>query len=124
MRPLVRIAKALGDNTRVRIISALHARELCVCQIVEMLKLAHSTVSKHLSILSQAGLVECHKNGRWIHYRLSKGEPSAMASKMTALVLQELKNDEAAMQDKKSLTRILSMDTEKLCSLQRKKREA
>ena len=62
--PEVKALKALGDESRMRAILALRGRELCVCQIVELLKLAHSTVSKHMSILREAGLVQSRKIGR------------------------------------------------------------
>jgi DNA-binding transcriptional ArsR family regulator len=48
--------------------------ELCVCQIIELLGLVPSTVSKHMSILKQAGLVENRKEARWMYYRLPKKE--------------------------------------------------
>ena len=122
MKALVQTAKALSDTNRIRILAALGCGEVCVCQLVELLKLAHSTVSKHLSILSQAGLVECRKSGRWIHYRLPKANRASLAARMTDLVLRELTEDDAAIQDQKNLKRILRMDTEKLCSLQKQKR--
>jgi DNA-binding transcriptional ArsR family regulator len=56
----------------------LTSGELCVCQVTEVLQLAPSTVSKHMSILRQAGLVEARKEGRWIYYRLV-GHPSQAA---------------------------------------------
>ncbi len=64
------ITKALSDSHRVRAFVALRNGELCVCQIIELLKLAPSTVSKHMSVLKQAGLVDSRKEGRWIYYRL------------------------------------------------------
>lgn len=123
MKPIIQITKALSDSSRIRILGALGCRGLCVCQIVELLKLAHSTVSRHLSILNQAGLVESHKSGRWMHYRLPRQAPSAIAAKMTSLILKELETSEAALQDRVNLKRILRMDTEKLCSIQKRKRE-
>ena len=54
MRDVVTIAKALSDDNRVHIVAMLDGRELCVCQVIELLELAPSTVSKHLSILKQA----------------------------------------------------------------------
>lgn len=62
----INITKALAEENRVRILLALEGRELCVCQIFELLDLAPSTVSKHLSILRQARLVEGRKEGRWM----------------------------------------------------------
>ena len=58
MRDVVTIAKALSDENRVLILTILEGRELCVCQVIELLGLAPSTVSKHLSILKQARLVD------------------------------------------------------------------
>jgi ArsR family transcriptional regulator, arsenate/arsenite/antimonite-responsive transcriptional repressor len=123
MKTLVRIAKALSDKNRVRIIAALAKGELCVCQIVELLNLAHSTTSKHLSILSQSGLTDSRKDGRWIYYRLLKADNS-LASKVITLFLTELKQDDLIVQDKRRLQCIVRMDTEKLCSLQKQKRKA
>ena len=57
MIEFLNIIRAIGDENRLRAIMALRTGELCVCQIVELLQLAHSTVSKHMSILKQAGLV-------------------------------------------------------------------
>jgi ArsR family transcriptional regulator, arsenate/arsenite/antimonite-responsive transcriptional repressor len=69
---LERILKAAADGTRLRIMKMLEPGSLCVCQIVEALELSQSTVSKHLSILETAGLVEGERRGRWTHYRLCK----------------------------------------------------
>jgi DNA-binding transcriptional ArsR family regulator len=67
----VEIASALSDATRVRILMALCGGELCACQIVMLIGLAQSTVSKHLSVLKQAGLVTSRKCGRWIYFKLA-----------------------------------------------------
>jgi DNA-binding transcriptional ArsR family regulator len=69
MRQFMEIASALGDESRVRLLMALGNREICVQHLVELLGLAPSTVSKHLSLLRHAGLVEQRKQGRWIFYR-------------------------------------------------------
>lgn len=66
---LARLFQALSDANRLRILDMVRGDELCVCQIVSVLKLAPSTVSKHLAILEDAGLLESRKEGRWIHYR-------------------------------------------------------
>ena len=78
MRKFMNITKALADENRVRALLALRKGELCVCQITELFGLAASTVSKHLSILYQAGLVESRKDGRWVYYRpAGKEAPTA-----------------------------------------------
>ena len=72
MKDVLSVTKALSDGNRIRTVMALRdVVELCVCQITEMLDLAPATVSRHMSILLGAGLVESRKEGRWVHYRLS-----------------------------------------------------
>jgi ArsR family transcriptional regulator len=72
LKNLERSLKAAGDGTRLRILKMLEPGSLCVCQIVEALKLSQSTVSKHLSVLEGAGLVESERRGKWTHYRLAR----------------------------------------------------
>jgi len=72
MKDIIAIAKALSDENRVKALALLCNREICVCQIVAFLKLAPSTVSKHMSILKAAGLVISRKDERWQYYRLAK----------------------------------------------------
>lgn len=65
-------ARALGDSNRLRVVAVLmEHEELCVCQITALLGLATATVSRHMSLLHAAGLVQSRKTGRWVYYRLS-----------------------------------------------------
>ena len=57
MKAFIRVMKALSDPNRVRVVKLLQAEELCVCEIKEVLGLAQSTVSKHMKILEDAGLL-------------------------------------------------------------------
>jgi DNA-binding transcriptional ArsR family regulator len=115
MRDLMAVLKALADENRVRALIALGPRELCVCQIVELLGLAPSTVSKHMAILKQARLVDSRKQGRWMFYRLAKREASVEARKIAALVAQLLADDSTTREDAKRLNQILKFDPEVLC---------
>jgi len=112
------ITKALSDNGRVRALLSLKQGELCVCQIIALMGLAPSTVSKHMAILKQAGLVESRKQGRWIYFRLANKQTEIF--KILALLVELLKNDETAVQDKKTVKKIICHDTEELCKIQRK----
>ena len=118
MRGLMAITKALADENRVRILTALGPRELCVCQIVELLGLAPSTVSKHMAILKQARLVDSRKEGRWMFYRLAEDDVPAEAKQMTSLVAQLLADDPQSREDAKRLKQILKMDRDELCRKQ------
>lgn len=121
MRNAMRITKALADIQRVRALMLLREGELCVCQIVEVLALAPSTVSKHLSILSAAGLVDMRKDGRWAYYRLAEGKTQASVRPMLKWLTEALKNDETIGRDLKNLKAVLSCDPERLCRRQRQR---
>src|SRR5512137_1434832 len=88
----IAIAKAVSDSHRVRALCALRGGELCVCQIIALLGLAPSTVSKHLAVLRSARLVDSRKEGRWIYYRLSKESRTPSAGKILALLFKDVEN--------------------------------
>jgi len=115
------ITKALADENRVRMLLALRAGELCVCQITGLFGHAPSTVSKHLSILFQAGLVESRKDGRWIYYRLPG--PAAPVPVRQALVWleQSAGRDPQILADQRQLKKIRQQDPAELCKQQCKK---
>lgn len=75
MRELSRLFKALGDETRLRILKLLEVKELCVCEVEQSLQIAQSRASRHLGILREAGLVADRREGPWVVYRTS-GEAS------------------------------------------------
>ena len=118
MRDLMAVTKALADENRVRILLALQAGELCVCQIVEMLQLAPSTVSKHMSILKQARLLESRKEGRWMFYRLADDDVPAEAKEMSTLIFRLTAADARRCEDARRLKQILEMDRDQLCKKQ------
>ena len=74
MREFLTITKALSDESRVRALLSIKDGELCLCQIIEVLGLSPATVSKHMNLLYQAGLVQRRKEGKWQFYRLTIGE--------------------------------------------------
>ena len=114
MRDLMAVLKALSDENRVRVLVALKAKELCVCQITELLGLAPSTVSKHMAILKQARLVDSRKQERWIFYRRSD-DAGPEVDEMTSLLDQLLVGDHKTRDDAARLKHILQLDPEKLC---------
>jgi DNA-binding transcriptional ArsR family regulator len=118
MRELLDITKAMADGNRLRVLMALAGGELCVCQIVELLQLAPSTVSKHMSILRQAGLVEGRKDGRWMYYRLPGRDGSKTVREAVAWVRRSLAESPQTSLDAKRLETILSMDPEEICRRQ------
>ncbi len=115
MRELLAVTKALADENRLRAVVALAGRELCLCQIVELLGLATSTTSRHMSILHQARLVEMRKSGRWAYFRLADGNPPAVVADALALVQRALRRDPKCKADRQRLREILKHDPEELC---------
>lgn len=118
MRDLMAVIKALADENRVRILWAVQGRELCVCQIVELLGLAQSTVSKHISILHQARLVESRKEGRWMFYSAADANSPVEARELTAVVSKLLADTPEAVEDAKRLKQIMKIDRDELCRRQ------
>jgi ArsR family transcriptional regulator, arsenate/arsenite/antimonite-responsive transcriptional repressor len=71
MHEIIAVGQAIVDPTRVRIIAALRRGELCVCELADALEINQSTLSGHLQVLRQTGLVMTRKEGRWIYYSLT-----------------------------------------------------
>ena len=110
--------KAMSDRNRLRILVALKSRELCLCQIVELLCLATSTVSKHMSVLQQARLVDTRKDGRWTYFRLADADQPEMVRQVAELAVNALAKDTTVREDAKRLKQILKADPEQLCRSQ------
>jgi DNA-binding transcriptional ArsR family regulator len=118
MREFMRITKALADANRVRVLLALEGRELCVCQITELFGLAPSTISKHLSVLHQAGLIESRKSERWVYYRQPDATASVAVRKAIDWVQKSLADTPQADADAKKLKHILKITPTALCQRQ------
>ena len=113
LQDVLAVTKAMADAQRVRILLLLREGELCVCQIVGVLRLATSTVSKHLSILAAAGLVTARKDGRWSYYQLAKDQRSLR------WIHNDLEGDEQIRADRVALGKIKKQSLEILCRQQR-----
>jgi ArsR family transcriptional regulator, arsenate/arsenite/antimonite-responsive transcriptional repressor len=112
------IVKAMADENRVRALLALRGGELCVCQIIELLDLAPSTVSKHMSILKHARLVNASKRGRWVYYRLANElQTSGLVTEAISLVLGAVSQDPAILRDEERLRKILQEQPHESCRL-------
>ena len=118
MFEFLNITKALAEENRLRILLALDGGELCVCQIIELLELAPSTVSKHMTVLRQARLVNGRKDGRWMYYRLADGDVPAQVKEALAWVKKSLLKDKHICNDARRLQEILKIDREVLCGRQ------
>ncbi|MEL7655707.1 MAG: metalloregulator ArsR/SmtB family transcription factor [Bacillota bacterium] len=75
LETLVEEFKALGDKTRLRIISLIRNQELCVCDLTEVLEISQPGVSQHMRRLRQSGLVKERRGGQWTYYSLNDENP-------------------------------------------------
>ena len=98
MKQAVKVFKALGDPTRLRIVKLLENGELCVCQLIAVLGMGQSRISRHLAILKEAGLIIDARKGKWVHYRLCCKD----ASKNICSCLHSLSGDQAVKLDRRA----------------------
>jgi DNA-binding transcriptional ArsR family regulator len=119
MREITELLRSLADDNRARIVLALQDQPLCVCQIVELVQLATSTVSEHLTILKNAGVVTARKEGRWVYYRLAAEGANAAVDEAISLIVRWLDASPKARDDAGRLKRILQIGPEELCKRQK-----
>lgn len=82
MKTYIKVMKALSDPNRVKIVKMLQHKMMCVCELQGALGISQPTVSKHLKILEEAGLVDYRKDGLWVNYHLSDGGDSPYAASL------------------------------------------
>jgi ArsR family transcriptional regulator, arsenate/arsenite/antimonite-responsive transcriptional repressor len=85
VRPLTRLFRALGDETRLRIVALLSHGELCVCHLESALDLNQSTASRQLGILRSAGIVDSRREGTWVYYSITEQEHATVAKALDVL---------------------------------------
>lgn len=93
MKPFIKVMKALSDPNRVKIIKLLQQKMMCVCELQGVLGLAQPTVSKHLKILEEVGLVDYKKDGLWVNYFLTDGKSSPYAASLLGNLKHWLNDD-------------------------------
>ena len=86
VRPVSRLFRALGDETRLRIVALLAHGELCVCHLHAALGLSQPNVSRHLAVLRAAGIAGARRDGKWVYYRLLRQPDPGCERQLRALV--------------------------------------
>jgi len=86
VQPATRLFKALGDETRLRIVALLSHGELCVCHVESALGLSQPNASRHLTVLKNAGVVDHRRQGNWVYYRLVQQQDPHCARQLKVLV--------------------------------------
>ena len=102
---VARIGKALDHPIRIRALAALRERELCVCELIGLFGLSPSTVSKHMSIVADAGLVYRRRDGKWTHYSLPEDPPEPVAHAL-AMVMSLVDDDPVIREDREHIPEV------------------
>jgi ArsR family transcriptional regulator len=97
--------KALADRTRLRLISLLGDSEVCVCFLVEILKISQPKISRHLAYLRRAKIVSARREGKWMHYRLTE-PPNEHAARIFREVRASLAAHPELRADREKLQKI------------------
>lgn len=102
METIIQKFKAMGDENRFRILMLLLERPLCVCELLEVLDIKGGTLSAHLKILKNAGLINQEKDGRWIIYSISSEENTKYMTKLKS----EIKDKKIIKKDREIIKKI------------------
>ena len=113
MKENTKLFKALSDPNRLRILKMLQSKSLCVCEITDVLKLATSTVSKHLSILKDGGFILEQKDGKWVNYLINPRPCDPRISSLISTLDFWISDDQLIISDKQKVQKV---DRFKVCS--------
>ncbi|MDH3567982.1 MAG: metalloregulator ArsR/SmtB family transcription factor [Desulfobacteraceae bacterium] len=112
MKTFVKVMKALSDPNRIKIIKLLQQKVMCVCELQAAIKISQPSVSKHLKILEEAGLVDYQKDGLWVNYSLSNGHHSPYAASLLGNIKHWLNDDP---QVANLIKKVPSLNREEIC---------
>ncbi len=112
VKSFIKVMKALSDTNRVKIIKLLNQKTMCVCELQGALGIAQPTVSKHLKILEEAGLVDYRKDGLWVNYSLTDGKSSPYAASLLGNLKHWLEDDADVVE---LVKKIPFLNREELC---------
>ena len=103
MRDIVKAAKALSDETRLRILNLLLVRECCVCEVMQALKVSQSRASRNLNLLHDTGFLNVRREGLWAYYSIDKSSLKDYVSALLNAIELGLANNEIASSDREHL---------------------
>ena len=107
-----KLFKSLSDSNRLRILKMLQVKPLCVCEITDVLQLATSTVSKHLSILKETGFIIEEKDGKWVNYMINSQPDDPRISSIISTLDFWIADDQLIISDKQ---RVQKVDRNEVC---------
>ncbi|HXZ29967.1 MAG TPA: metalloregulator ArsR/SmtB family transcription factor [Dehalococcoidia bacterium] len=120
MRDLVKAAKALSDETRLRILNLLLVRECCVCEVMQVLNVSQTRASRNLNLLYDAGFLKVRREGLWAYYSIDKSKLKDYLSAFINAVELGLSGNEIAADDRDHLKEAKRLGPQCCTSLQAK----
>ena len=106
MHKLIKVMKALSDETRLRILNILLERECCVCEVVQALDISQSRTSRNLGALYDAGFLKLRREGLWSFYSIDREDIEGYQSLLIEAVKEAIKNNKIATLDKERLKKV------------------
>ncbi len=110
MKEAIKVFKALADRNRLRIVKALMVRPLCVCELQKILNISQPSVSHHLKILSEAGIIEYERDGQWMVYNLVESPDSKPLFDIVSSLREWFENDETIKKDRYIIEKLNKID--------------
>jgi len=108
MRELVRISKALSEEKRVRMLKLLLVRDICVCEMEEILPMSASQVSRSLKMLMEAGFLKQWREGKCVVYAVDRGSANSYCRALLDLLAQSFNRDEVILKDREKLEKVVA----------------
>src|SRR5512137_2639059 len=109
MKDVTRFLEAMTDPTRLRLLRLLRQEELCVCELVDTLRMPQYKISRHLRNLRAVGLVQARRHGRWMHYRLGqRGLQARLLQDLLEVLCSHVDKTPVGKQDDAGLQRRLA----------------
>jgi len=105
MRHLVKVMKALSDETRLRILNLVRERECCVCEVWQALDISETRASRNLKALLDAGFLQVRKEGTWAFYSMKESAAKYYSELLEALT-EALEGNELVEKDRKRLKKV------------------
>ena len=114
MRDLLKVFKALSDETRIRMLKLLQERELCVCEIMQAMRISQPRASRNLGVLKNAGLVNDRRDGLWVHYSTNKLRINVYNKQINLLMDKWLNDEKIIVEDRKRLKKAVKLSKKDL----------
>lgn len=107
MQKVVRISKALTDENRIRMLKLLLERDICVCEMQEILQISQPQVSRNLKILMDAGFLKRWREGKSIVYVVERNNSDRFCKAMLDALAESFNDDTAVSRDRKKLQQVI-----------------